>query len=120
MKFAATHMTEQGMPVSIGPRLADYLKKMGDFEAAEKMREATRKAEENGDEFFRTEHVQVPRAETTLSDQAPTNLWEEPTRSDTYNHRVATPVVEREKKRLPLKCPWPLMILLPRRYLKPH
>ncbi len=97
MKFAATHMTEQGMPVSIGPRLADYFEKMGDFEAAEKMREATRQAEESGDEFFRPEHVQVPMAETAPSDQVPTNLWEEPTRADTYNHRRATSVVEREK-----------------------
>ena len=53
----ATSMTEQEFPVSAGPRLAELVEKTGDIEAAEKVRAATRKAVENGDEFFRLEHV---------------------------------------------------------------
>ena len=53
----ATSMTEQGLPVSVGPRLAELIEKTGDIEAAEKIRGATRKALENGDEFFLPEHI---------------------------------------------------------------
>ncbi len=52
-----TSMTEQGLPVSVGPRLAELVEKMGDVEGAEKIRAATRKAIENSDEFFQPEHV---------------------------------------------------------------
>ena len=53
----ATSMTEQGLPVSAGPRLAELIEKTGDIEASEKIRAATRKAVENGDEFFLPEHI---------------------------------------------------------------
>ena len=55
----ATSMTEQGLPVSAGPRLAELVEKTGDIESAEKIRAATRKAMENGDEFFQPEHVET-------------------------------------------------------------
>lgn len=55
--FMATSMTEQGLPVSVGSRLAELIEKTGDVEGAEKIRKATQKAVENGDEFYRPEHV---------------------------------------------------------------
>lgn len=56
--FVVAHMTAQGMPVSAGPRMAEIVEKMGDIEGAKNIRAATKKAMENGDEFFQAEHVE--------------------------------------------------------------
>lgn len=59
-KFLHSNMTRDGkLPVSMGPRLADMFEEDGDFESADKMRMLTQRALENGDEFFKQEHLEV-------------------------------------------------------------
>ncbi len=61
-KFIASHTTEDGkVPVSIGSQVSDMFEKDGNHEAAEAMRIITQRALENGDEFFKPEHLEVLR-----------------------------------------------------------
>ena len=41
--------------------MAEIVEKMGDIEGAKNIRIATKKAMENGDDFFRPEHVETSK-----------------------------------------------------------
>lgn len=58
-KFITSHTTKDGqVPVSIGSQLAEMYEDDGLFEVAENMRILTQRALQNGDEFFKPEHLE--------------------------------------------------------------
>ena len=61
-KLVLSNLTKDGqIPVSIGLQMADLLEKNQEFELAERVRRATQRALENGDQFFKPEHAEAAR-----------------------------------------------------------
>lgn len=58
IRLVVSSITDGKAPVSIGEQIASYLEEDGQHEAAAMYRAATRRAIENGDEFYKLEHLE--------------------------------------------------------------
>ena len=58
MRLVFSSLTDGKVPVSIGEQIATYLEEDGQHEAAAMYRVVTQRAIENGDEFYKPEHLE--------------------------------------------------------------